>query len=281
MTPMVRERAIVVSRAGAQLRGILHVPAAPADLGVVVVVGGPQYRVGSHRQFVLLARELAAGGVAALRFDHAGIGDSDGEAAGFERLDADVRAAIDALCANVPSVKRVVLWALCDGASAAAFYARSDRRVAGLVLLNPWVRSEASQAATLLKSYYAERLFTRAFWSKVLAGAFNPLRSLKSMAANLARASQTGGNPLALRMAAGLAAFRGPMLIVLSGRDLTAREFSTSMEPLEQWRGIVARAQTKVVHVPGADHTFSRQEWRDAVARTTLDWVRECRTERS
>ena len=47
--------------------------ASRADIGVVIVVGGPQYRVGSHRQFVTLARALAASGVPALRFDYRGM----------------------------------------------------------------------------------------------------------------------------------------------------------------------------------------------------------------
>jgi hypothetical protein len=34
-----------------------------------------------------------------------------------------------------------VIWGLCDGASAAMFYAEQDRRVSGLVLLNQ-ARSE-------------------------------------------------------------------------------------------------------------------------------------------
>ena len=43
----------------ATLLGIISVPDSADDTGVVVIVGGPQYRVGSHRQFVLLARSLA------------------------------------------------------------------------------------------------------------------------------------------------------------------------------------------------------------------------------
>ncbi|KAB8057318.1 hydrolase 1, exosortase A system-associated, partial [Janthinobacterium violaceinigrum] len=60
----------------ARLVGILSLPAAPGPRGVLIVTGGPQYRVGSHRQFVLLARALAAQGVPVLRFDLRGMGDS-------------------------------------------------------------------------------------------------------------------------------------------------------------------------------------------------------------
>ena len=39
---------------------------------MVIVVGGPQYRAGSHRQFTLLARHIAAAGYPVLRFDARG-----------------------------------------------------------------------------------------------------------------------------------------------------------------------------------------------------------------
>ena len=78
------------------LYGILSQPAAPCKRGVLIVVGGPQYRVGSHRQFTLLTRYLARHGIAALRFDYRGMGDSEGEARDFEVIEDDIAAAIDA-----------------------------------------------------------------------------------------------------------------------------------------------------------------------------------------
>ena len=45
-----------------------------ASRGMLIVVGGPQYRAGSHRQFTLLARDVAATGVPTMRFDYRGMG---------------------------------------------------------------------------------------------------------------------------------------------------------------------------------------------------------------
>src|SRR5881398_3691346 len=91
------EQAISIECEGDALVGILHEPTSPAEVGVVVIVGGPQYRVGSHRQFVLLARTLAAAGFAVLRFDYRGMGDSSGEQRSFEAASADIGTAVDVL----------------------------------------------------------------------------------------------------------------------------------------------------------------------------------------
>ncbi|PLX75955.1 MAG: hydrolase 1, exosortase A system-associated [Azoarcus sp.] len=167
----VREAAFLFECEGDELVGIIAAPEEiSSDLGVLVVVGGPQYRVGSHRQFVLMARRLAANGFACMRFDYRGMGDATGEQRDFEHVEQDIRAAIDAFCARAPAVKRVVLWGLCDGASAACFYAAGDMRVTGMVLLNPWVKTAAGEAKTYLKHYYLQRVLEPAFWKKLMGG---------------------------------------------------------------------------------------------------------------
>ena len=88
------EEALVFECANDRLVGILNKPDSPGNTGVIVIVGGPQYRAGSHRQFVLLARHLSANGIATLRFDYRGMGDSSGDPVGFENAHEDVRAAI-------------------------------------------------------------------------------------------------------------------------------------------------------------------------------------------
>ena len=135
------EEPVVFSCEGDRLIGVLHRPNHPQTTGVVVVTGAPQYRIGSHRQYVLLGRRLAEAGFAVLRFDYRGMGDSEGEFVGFEGVEDDIRAAIDCFFEEVGELRRIALWGLCDGASAAAFYAALDRRVGALILINPWVRS--------------------------------------------------------------------------------------------------------------------------------------------
>ena len=82
------EHPLVIPGPKAQdMLGIVSLPAPDApqqNTGVVIVVGGAQYRVGSHRQFVQMARLLAAAGYPVLRFDFPGMGDSPGAPVAFE-----------------------------------------------------------------------------------------------------------------------------------------------------------------------------------------------------
>ena len=260
------------------LLGILHLPTAPSELGVVVVVGGPQYRVGSHRQFVLLARALAANGFAVLRFDCRGMGDSGGARRDFEAVSADIGCAIDALQREAPTVRRVALWGLCDGASAALLYLddTSDNRVAGLCLLNPWVRSVASLARTHVKHYYTQRLRQREFWAKLLRGqvagaAWSGL--LANLRAQRGRALSHADEPFQTRMARAWRAFDKPILLVLSGDDYTAKEFTEYASSAIAWDGLLDRAHVNRTDLPRADHTFSTPHARMDLECATANWL--------
>jgi exosortase A-associated hydrolase 1 len=262
---------------GAALVAILHRPPRPRDRGVVVVVGAPQYRAGSHRQFVLLARDLAAAGFPVLRFDYRGMGDSDGEFGGFENVEADIRAAIDTLCARVPAVKEAVLWGLCDGAAAISFYAPSDDRVTGIVLLNPWVRSEISVARTRIRHYYLRQLLSPRFWRRFLGLRFGFAASLRSLVATIRAAGPATEPPpspsLPQRVGDALRCYRGRVLVVLSGNDLTAQEFDESVlkvKPMAAWLG---RPEVELMRLARANHTYSTRAWREQVHRRTSEWL--------
>lgn len=281
---MVREQALVIDCDGEALVGILHhppehTPQAAQATGVVVIVGGPQYRAGSHRQFVHLARALAAAGHAVLRFDVQGMGDSTGDPKGFERITPEIGAAIDTLQRHAPQVRQVVLWGLCDGASAALLYLddRADARVRGLCLLNPWVRSEASLARTHVKHYYLQRLGQREFWGKLLRGGVGG-GALRDLVLDVRHAAPregqaAAGGSFAARMFDAWARFDGPILLVLSTRDFTAKEFSDRVASVARWRTIVGSADVERHRLAGADHTFSSTTAKEAVACHSTAWL--------
>jgi exosortase A-associated hydrolase 1 len=270
------EQAFTFAIGGDEAVGILH-PAA-GRLGVLVIVGGPQYRVGSHRQFVLLARALAAGGIPVLRFDYRGLGDSAGAQRDFTDIETDIRTAIDCFVQRA-GLTRVVLWGLCDAASAALMYAATDGRVAGLVLLNPWVHTTTGEARVRLKSYYLERLRSGAFWRKLVRFELDWRDSLASLRGYLGRAFVPArGGPVQSsyidRMRCGWSAYGGPVLLILSGDDLTASEFRQMCDDDPAWRSLRDRATVQRVDLAQANHTFARAEWRATVEQETLTWVR-------
>ena len=277
---MSQEEALTLSIAGEQTVAILHTAAAPVALGVVVIVGGPQYRVGSHRQFVLLSRALAAAGITTLRFDYRGSGDGCGEARDFEDINDDICAAIDCLCTRT-GLQRVVLWGLCDAASAALMYASRDKRVLGTVLLNPWVHSLVTQARVRLKTYYLARLRNAQFWRKVLRLQFDWRDSLTSLGEYLCSAfgrpsvTETAPSKLhfLLRMQRGWAAFDGPVLMILSGDDFTAGEFRELCRSDRQWRDLNNGARVQSHELAAANHTFARAQWREEVEQLSCAWV--------
>lgn len=264
---------------GQNMLGIVSLPAPGIPLhriGVVIVVGGAQYRVGSHRQFVQLARFLAAAGYAVLRFDFPGMGDSSGEPGTFEQSAHHIAAAIDALCIHSPKVDRLVLWGLCDGASASLLYmqTKQDPRVAAMVLLNPWVRSDAGLARAQVKHYYRQRLLEPAFWRKLVAGGVG-WKALRGLVSNLHTMQQKTPEALTFQelMAQGWRTFDGKIMIILSERDLTAQEFLEHTRTHPAWHGLLSRSGVTPYKVNGADHTFSSLLTQREVETVTLDWM--------
>ena len=110
------------------------------DRGVLILNTGLNHHTGNGRGSVRLARRLAAAGIASLRIDAAGIGESwpvdPAAPVGFHDLHriGDVRAALGVLqgegCADV------VLTGICAGAYLGLHAAAVDRRIAAAVLVN-------------------------------------------------------------------------------------------------------------------------------------------------
>lgn len=276
MTPCTETPVPILTQASAAW-GIVSAPHTAAfDTGVIIVTGGLQYRVGAHRQSVLLARQLASAGFPTLRFDLAGLGDAHGQVSDFEHLAPQLSAAVDALSTQGSTVKRVVLWGLCDGASAALLYWRisNDPRIAGLCLVNPWVRSDTGLARTHIKHYYGHRLTEWSFWRKLLAGGVGP-RAIGQLLGNL-RASlnrQDTTQSFQQNMAQGWQNFSAPILLLISERDLTGQEFLDHARTDKAWQGCLQKGNVQQHIMPGADHTCATPGGHELLGQLTQQWL--------
>ena len=265
-----REEVLSFECDGDRLLGILTRPAVAAEIGLVIVPGGAQYRAGAHRQNVLLARALAPRRIATLRFDGRGMGDSAGTHPGFAALGPDIEAAVSALRSAVPGLDRIILCGLCDGASAIALGLPTGT-ADGAILLNPWARSDQTLAATQIRTYYPRRILSATFWKKLLAGRINPWTKAGQIWAALATSRRKiCDDTLADQLHRALSSSDRPVLLVLAERDMTANEFESAVLHRLPER---PPAQLTIVRVAGADHTFSGAAWWRVASEQIGNWL--------
>lgn len=271
------EYAKTISSQNKQLLSIIHQGSTANDTAVLFLVGGPQYRVGSHRQFVQLARFLAKAGITSMRFDYRGMGDSFGEKMSFDESAKDISTALDALQFSEPNIKKVYLWGLCDAASMALIYGWQDKRVQGLILLNPWLENESARAKVMLTHYYIKRFFSRSFWHKLVTGKVDVSASVNDI--NQLTKVQEKTDKVAVnqlddgyqsKMLLGMKKFDGPITFILSGNDLTARTFKQQIKQSRSWGRLVSQ-KSQLHTLSKADHTFSRKAWKQEVEQLTLN----------
>lgn len=276
------EQGVVFPSGDNKLVGIVAVPDEPASTAVLIVVGGPQYRVGSHRQFTLLARQLAEAGIASLRFDYTGMGDSEGKKRSFEESEGDIFAALGALNDAVSGLSGVVLWGLCDAASTAMMFAHRFPEVTGMVLLNPWVHSGEYSPRFKLSQYYRPLLSEKDHWQRLLHGKVNIGPAFRDLArASVAMIGRKGdeagmassGQVFVQTMLHGVRRFKHPLLIVLSENDLTSKEFSALARDDKRWKAAIHEKEVQMHTIAESDHTFSKREWQEEVTRVTIEWV--------
>lgn len=217
-----------------------------------------------------------------MRFDYRGMGDSQGELRNFEMVSEDISAAIEAFSVRFPQMKQVILWGLCDAASAILLYLdeTNDARVAGVCLLNPWVRSETTLARTQIKHYYGQRLVQSEFWLKLFSGKLGIGKALVGFSRNLASSLQScqrnahgQTRNFQQKMEQALCNYNGAVLLVLSGADYTAKEFLEYVGTSNAFSSALLRPNVTRVDIPDADHTFSTAEWRGAVETATASWL--------
>jgi exosortase A-associated hydrolase 1 len=253
-------RLLTFSCEGAELGASLD--AAPGATGLLIVVGGSQTRVGSHRMFERLALAVAAAGYPCLRFDRRGVGDSSGEDPGWRDSGPDIAAAAAAFRREAPGVTRIVALGLCDGAGALCLHgaaAGADE----LILVNPWLveASENAPAPAALRRHYRERFTTLAGWRKLFTGSISYASALRG----LLRASSKRQDPTSKALAAALRDSGRPAACILAEGDSTAVAAAHELGK-RHWRGLADRRTT----IATDSHTFARAGDAAALERAVL-----------
>lgn len=237
------------------------------ETAVLIVTGGSQTRIGSHRLFERLAVGLAEAGHASLRFDRRGVGDSSGEDPGFRGCGPDIAVAAAALRQQVPPVRRVIGLGLCDGATALAL-SGGGAGLEGSILINPWlVESEAdAPPPAAIRSHYRQQLTSLAGWKKIAFGSVSYGKLLQGMAK---MAGPVARSPLAIEAAAALRNHRRPTALILATGDHTAVAAAAEIKAAH-FAGLI----DKTYEVETDSHTFARPGDVDALLKVVLSAVK-------
>jgi len=240
--------------AGKTLRGMLHLPATalkrPAP-GVVLFHGFTGNRMESHWMFVKCSRALAQAGVASLRFDFYGSGESDGE---FREMTlsgeiADGRAAVAFLRAQTGiDPERVGLLGLSLGGAVAAALAPSVQ--AKVVVL--WSAVAHTARLRQLVKHSAKKIPGKPGAVEFDAREINP---------------RLEEDVLKVEPIRHLARYKGPTLIVHPEKD----EAIPVSHARDYFQAAGADAKELAI-IAGADHVYTSIPWEQEVIVRAVQW---------
>jgi len=252
------QKPLYFRNAGALIAATLHLPrGAGRCAGVVCCHGFGGQKCEPNFIFVRLSRRLAKEGIASLRLDFRGSGESEGE---FEHTTvrgqvSDARAALAQLkkIARVDS-KRLGIVGLSFGGLVAALTAAREPSLKSVVLWGAVARPQKVFAANAPPASAASlRKTGRVDIGGLYVGAplVEEIRHIDAPAE--------------------IAKSRASVLIVHAASDEMV-PFVNSTDYLRAAKSRGIRAER--ISIKGADHLFSSVPWRDAVVEATVDWLK-------
>jgi pimeloyl-ACP methyl ester carboxylesterase len=261
---------------------------------ILMLNAGTVHRIGPHRFYVPLARELAELGFDVLRMDLSGIGDSP-PVSEPENLtypasgEADVHEAM-ALMTSRTGATRFILAGLCSGADIAFKMGIAGDKIAGVVMMNPrtfLVHDLATVDASRGAHAYQDSLFKKDNWRKLLRGEVDMMRAARVLAPRLKTMAIERAHGLVERVRGGgsgvVVSDVPSALRAMSGRGVdtflvvTVRDPGVDFVDVHYGDGMRALAKQRNFRredVPGTDHTFTSIFAQQQVAAAVRDHLR-------
>jgi pimeloyl-ACP methyl ester carboxylesterase len=281
MMERYNEQAVLLGQANS-LVGVLARPVGNVRArrpAVVILNTGIIHRVGQHRMYVTMARQLAAAGHVVLRFDFSGIGDSRNRTDGLSPVAAcmaDVQDALDWLSAS-HDVSEAVLAGLCSGADIALRYGHTDPRVVGLMLLDPAI----PPTARFYADYILRRMRRLRSWMTFASGGgriWGDLVGRTALAIGTRPAAWDGGliDPRTRSELEGL--YRQSLerdirlFVVLTGGDLAGRQ-TYREQLLDAFPTVPFEDKLRLEYFADSDHTFAPPRDRERLNVMIADWL--------
>jgi pimeloyl-ACP methyl ester carboxylesterase len=268
---------------GDGLSGVLSEAPSPAgEVAVAILSAGITHRVGPNRVHVSLGRELARRGFPALRFDLAGVGESETatDSDTYEvRTDREVRSALDLLGARTGAT-RFVLAGLCSGADNSLRAALGDPRVCGAVLIEGYAFGSTGYRL----DYYSRRAIRPETWRRLARGRVSVKAAIVALSGIRRRpatpapepdeAARFWRMPPRERILADLRALaqRGAQLLFVNCRDSPSHyNFRRIIRPELGSGALAPLVEAKTFR--DSDHTFTRLALRAQLVEVVAGWA--------
>ena len=256
------EKCVEIKSGEGIVRGILSLPSGEIRKTVLFLGGWSGDRQGPHRLFLEYARLLAGDGVAALRIDYRGRGESDGghHDAGITTMADDAQAAVQWLKENGFAPHGVEVTAICSGCKVAITLA-SRVEIPHIKLLSAEamgsLRAKDTNAVKTLSALkaYARKLLKKETWRKIFKGEVRTDMVGKALVKHETRSADE-----AKAEDATLAIFRkfgGTLSFVYGGSDPDAPGAKAGYEKFCRKNAIKATFAV----IPHAGHSYYALDW--------------------
>ena len=234
--------------------------------GIIFVHAADGNRLGPHRMFVELANKLKDIGIASLRFDMRGCGDSSGPLAGGD-INPDIEDLLNAITffTSKYNPPQIFLFAISRGARVSiSALAKHSIPVSGAVLLStPFAGSKAA----------AKNFFNRL---KEYLYKFSNIESLKKLISGKADLKQIAktlafalNSQKRYRTNTDSFVTRCPLLFIYGSKDPIAQGSSLHYRRICEKFNI----SIKTADIKNANHSFFHYHWKEQITEMTENWL--------